>query len=464
MLLCGIIDELSPSTKLTDKTASMLLSYFFCRATDARINNATAVLRSLIYLLVDQQPPLISHVRKKYDPAGKQLFEDVNAWVVLSEIFTSILEDPNLRSAYLIIDALDECLVDLPLLLALIVQKSSVYSRVKWIVSSRNWPSTEERLDTATQKIRLCLELNEKSISAAVSTYIQYKVDRLAERKKYNKKTRDAVQHHLSSNANNTFLWVALVCQNLEKISSWNTLAKLDGFPPGLDSLYERMVEYICSLEDADDVDLCKRILAIVKTVYRPITLKELPSFVEMPEGVSDNLEALEKIIGLCGSFLTLRERIIYFVHQSAKDFLLTKTSSEIFHLRIEEEHHTIFSRSLQVMSDTLSRDIYGLHSPGFPIDQVKQPEPDPLAAARYSCVYWVDHLGDCDPSRNANDDLQDSSSIDQFLCQSYLHWLEALSLLKSMPEGILSMAKLEGLLQVSFNQQCDSRAVLILL
>jgi hypothetical protein len=80
----------------------------------------------------------------------------------------------------LIIDTLDECTTDLPKLLKFIVQKSSAYSSVKWIVSSRNWPSIEKDLDTATQKVRLCLELNEKSVSAAVTTYVQFKVDWLA--------------------------------------------------------------------------------------------------------------------------------------------------------------------------------------------------------------------------------------------------------------------------------------------
>jgi hypothetical protein len=64
MLLCGIIDELRPLTKLTDAKACTLLSFLFCQATDLRINNATAVLRGLIYLLVKQQPSLISHTQE----------------------------------------------------------------------------------------------------------------------------------------------------------------------------------------------------------------------------------------------------------------------------------------------------------------------------------------------------------------------------------------------------------------
>jgi hypothetical protein len=86
MLLCGIVNELEKSMSKTD-----ILSYFFCQATDRRLDNATAVLRGLLYLIVDQQPSLVSHVRKKHDRTGKELFEDVNAWAALSEIFANIL-------------------------------------------------------------------------------------------------------------------------------------------------------------------------------------------------------------------------------------------------------------------------------------------------------------------------------------------------------------------------------------
>jgi hypothetical protein len=347
MLLCGIINEFKKST-----VEMGLLSFFFCEETDVRINNATAVLRGLIYLLVDQQPSLIRYIREKYDHARKALFEDVNAWMALSEIFANILQDPSLKNAHLIIDALDECRTeDLPQLLDFIVQKSSASPYVKWIVSSRNWRNIEEQLETAEQKVRLSLELNTKSISAAVNTYIRYKVDGLAQLKNYDDETREAVQDHLSSNANDTFLWVALVCQNLAQISRLNTRTKLNEFPAGLDPLYRRMIEQVYN---SDNANLCMQILAIVTVVYRPITLKELMSFVEMPGIASNDLKSLTEIIGLSGSFLSLRESTVRFVHQSAKDFLLKKASDKIFVSGIEDVHYLIFSRSLEVMSRTL--------------------------------------------------------------------------------------------------------------
>jgi len=359
-----------------------------------------------------------------------------------------MLQDPGLNSTYLIIDALDECIADLPILLEFVVQKSSLSSRVKWIVSSRNWPDIEERLEMAGHKVRLCLELNAEPVSAAVSIFIQQKVLQLAERKRYDDKMREAVLNHLFSNANDTFLWVALVCQNLEKIPRWNTLAKLNTFPPGLDSLYKRMMQQICI---SDEADLSKRILASIAIVYRPITMQELTSLVDALEDMASDLESVQEIVSLCGWFLPIREGTVYFVHQSAKELLFADAFNQVFPSGKGETHYVIFSRSLQIMSRMLQRDIYNIHALGYPAERVKQPDTDPLAALRYSCIYWVDHLCDWSPnySTDRRVDLQDSGAVDSFIRKKYLYWLEALSLSKSMPEGLIAMARLEALIQV---------------
>ena len=285
-------------------------------------------------------------------------------------------------------------------------------------------------------------------MSTAVGIFIEHKVRQLAERKKYNERTRTAVFDYLSLNANDTFLWVALVCQSLEEFSRLDTVARLNEFPPGLDRVYVRMMQQISNSYNAD---LCKRILGSIAIVYRPITLQELTSLVEIPEYIADDPESIRDIIGFCGSFLFLRENTVYLVHQSAKDFLLSKAFSEIFSSGIEEAHYVIFSRSLQVMSRTLRRDIYGLNAVGYPIERVEQPNPDPLAASRYSCIYWINHLCDWNPSLSANHgvSLQDGGVVHEFVRKKYLYWLEALSLCKSMSKGVVLIAKLEAVIQV---------------
>lgn len=252
MLLCGIINDL-------EKEKKGLLSFFFCQITDRRLSTSVSVLRGLIYHLIGQRRPLLWHVLERYKNKGKQLFEDNNSWVALAEIFEDIIKD--IPGATFVIDGLDECETDLPQLIELIVKlSSSPSSKVKWIVSSRNWMEIDEQLKPATQ---LRLELNESSISNAVLIYIRFKVERLANLKGYSNELRKEVEEYLSSNANNTFLWVALACAGLAdpRVRLRHTRTVLHKFPPGLYALYDRMMGQIVESNDADN---CKHILAII--------------------------------------------------------------------------------------------------------------------------------------------------------------------------------------------------------
>ena len=102
-------------------------------------------------------------------------------------------------------------------------------------------------------------------------------------------------------------------------------------------------------------------------------------------------------------------------------------------------------------MSRTLRRDMYNLHALGYPIERVETPNPDPLATSCYSYMYWVDHLYDWNPNAcpNDRDDLQDGGAVYEFLRKKYLYWLEALSLCRNMSGGIVSITRLEALIQV---------------
>jgi hypothetical protein len=438
MLLCGIINELQ---KASD---DVTVSHFFCQATDLRINSATAALRGLLYMLVDQQPSLVLHVRKKYDYAGRSLFEDANAWVALTEIFIDVLQDPRLRPTYLVIDALDECVTDLPMLLDFVAKQSSVSSRVKWIVSSRNLPNIEAQLEQAGHKVRLSLELNAESVAAAVAVFIQQKVYQLAQEKQYKAEVQDAVLQHLTTNANDTFLWVALVCQELKRTSNRHVLKKLAVFPPGLNDLYKRMMQ---QMSESDDADTCRCVLASTAVLYRPVTVHELVTLIKQLKDISNDVR---EIIDLCGSFLTVREDTVYFVHQSAKDFLFAKASHEIFPNGAEDIHQAVFSTSLAHLSSMLHRDMYNLKAPGSAVENVKLSHLDPLAASRYPCVYWIDHLHDSKPTSWTNSvaDLQ-MRAVHNFLREKYLYWLESLSLCRSLGTGVVSITKLWLLLQV---------------
>jgi hypothetical protein len=278
----------------------------------------------------------------------------------------------------------------------------------------------------------------------------------LAQQQGYGDETRTAILQHLSCNADGTFLWVALVCQNLNNIEPWDILKTLKEFPPGLNSLYLRMLEQIRSSKYAS---LCERLLATMVSLYRPVALIELLSLVEMPE-TSKDIAPMTRMVGLCGSFLIIRDNTVYFVHQSAKDFLLDSASDRIFPRGQGAVHYTITTGSLYALGSTLQRDIYNLQAPGYSIEQVRRPDPDPLAAVRYACVYWVDHLCDWLSADYANlsNNLNHDSNIQAFFKEQYLYWLEALSLYRSISEGVLSIARLYGLIQVIMTSRTPTR------
>jgi hypothetical protein len=435
MLLCGIIDELEKVQ------IGKNLAYFFFQATDSRLNNASAVLRGLVYLLIIQQPSLIWHVRAKYDHVGKGFFEDTNAWVALSEIFTNILQDPNLYSTYLVVDALDECETGLTQFLALINQSTSICPRIKWIISSRNRHDIEVGLSPNTAQ-RFSLELNAEHISRAVQIYINYEVSQLAY---IEQELQEKVRNEMHRKADGTFLWVALVLQELKKVESWDILDVLNEIPGGLQQLYNRMMGQIEKL-DRRDPDFCRLVLSTTTLVYRPLHLLELGTISGLPRQISNNVDNITKIIGKCSSFLTIREEYVYFVHQSAKDYL----DSEDMFVVISPSgraasQYDLFSRSIEAMSGTLQQDIYGLRLPGFRIESVQVPDCDPLAALRYSCVYWARHF-----IKGYQSDLNDGGKVHQFLQTYFLYWLEALSLIGEISEGILAITSLESCISVS--------------
>lgn len=250
-----------------------------------------------MYLLVIQQSWLVPHVRKRYDDAGnKSVFEDANAWFALTNVFTQALLDQELHETYLIIDASDECVSGLQKLLKFLVRQSLMSSRVRWLISSRNWPDIEDELGQAGHQTRLSLELNATSVTAAVKCFTEEEITQIAQRKRYDEPTRSNLLLYLISHADDTFLWVALVCQELETTSKRHALEKFKRFPSGRCPLYRRMMQ---KLSESDDSTTCKQILATAGLAYRPLILAELAALVGELEG--HDMQIIQEIISRCG-------------------------------------------------------------------------------------------------------------------------------------------------------------------
>jgi hypothetical protein len=462
MLLCGIIDDISEQPVLTEGSTSdatpsdtTIVSYFFCQGTDKRKTKATAVLRGLIYLLALQRRSLISHVRNEYDILGRELFENEDAFCALSEIFTNMLRDPKLTRAYLVIDALDEC-IEVSKLLKVIVTNAYAPG-VKFIVSSRSSNEIESQL---SDDAFLHLSLEKKGdISQAVGVYINEKVSRLAFLQK-NEELKKEFMVRMREKANGSFLWVSFAIKDLQKLDKdasslqdvrdiSDPLKVLERLPGDLPKYYDQMMEKIRGLKSGQDI--CWSILSAVSVTDRPLYLLELGALSDIPTDLSEDTNSIKLVVCMCGSFLLLDDDgYVNLVHETAKKYLVTKAAATIFPSGFADIHYSIFSRSLEIMSrlQNLGPNIYNLRHLG---DKVKTADPDPLSALRYSCAYWVDHLSKVDRnSRQYQRDTSDGRIVHSFLQSTLLYWFEALSLMGKMSDGVVAVTKLEALLKVS--------------
>ena len=428
MLMIGIIRELSRQSAVL----APALSFFFCQGTNTSLNTATAVIRSLIWLLLIQQPKLSSHLLSKYEQRGADLFTDQNAFFALSEVFRNILQDPHLSTVYLAVDALDECETDLPRLIELISTSLTLTDKVKWVVSSR--PTVELKTSNTASSL---VELDAQKLEEPVKIYISHKLAKLKSRKGYNDAILAQVSDGLHQRAENTFLWVALVCKKLESEYGWNAVKIIGHMPQGLPKLYGHMM---AKLEGTMDHEYCTNVLEAVALAYRPLSLLELQILAGLKPEIDPQTVAEE-----CGSFLTIRDGTVYLIHQSAKDFL---TNDWIKPAGAVERHMDIASRSIDAMSSVLQRNMYTLDFCSKPQERTPT-QPDRLAPIGYSCVFWVDHLLENSEVSDCRRGFANDDAVFSFFKEKLLCWLESLSLLRAVPEGLRSIQRLLHVAQV---------------
>ncbi|KIW16736.1 hypothetical protein PV08_03925 [Exophiala spinifera] len=444
MLLMGIIRELESQLSLLTPS----LAYFFCQGTgDQSLAKATAALRSLMWLLLLQQPQLLSHLLSRYEKAGPPFFSDRNVFHALSSVFRSMLKDPLLSPTYLIVDALDEFNEGMTEFIDLISTSLTLSNKVRWLVSSR--PDVKlKNPDTS----RSLVELDPSVLEDPVNKYIDHKLSTLRGNDRYDEDTLANVSNILRQRAMNTFLWVALVFKELDAEAECDVIDVIGSIPPGLSKLYGHIMTRI-ERQQRKDPEYCKNALVASSLAHRPLTLAELKVLADLPSNVDP-----QRIVNKCGSFLTITEQTVSLIHGSAKDYLVRE--STIFPSGHADAHRALVRSSLESMSKYLQRDIYNLRHPGLSIGEVQCPDPDPLAPIRYACVYWVDHMCLSESgSDNGIDGLSyaeyftDQGRVHQFLLQHLLHWFEALSLLGEIDKGILGLYSLEDTLAKSPSQ-----------
>lgn len=446
MMMMALTEEIA--RRLRDKPGSGVVSFFFCQNAARELSNSTAIVRGLTFLLAAEQPTLRKHLAKKCAEAGERLFEGFNVLQSLWNTLLDIAQDEAVPRVYLLVDALDECDTDsIRAFLTLLTRGTSTGLRkIKWVLSSRNETHISQRLQRSQDT---SLELNSKHVTAAVMSFIAYKVDQLACDKSYNPEVCEAVRAYLNTHADGTFLWVALVCKEMEEedVYEWNVQSTMEQFPSGLEPLYGRMLQHLYAGKKRDLILHRLALICNVTIARRPLHINEIGHLAGFPSAVINHSRAVSDLVSSCGSFLTMREGIVNFVHKSAKDYFTTGTGSSIFQVGQTAVHGQLAQRLLDFMSRLLKKDMGSIGRPGMLVSEIDS-ETVQCSLPRhlqYACCHWVDHI-----MEGKFHFEKEGRLVYSFLQEKLLFWLEALSLIGRLSDGVHMLSTLRTASKVS--------------
>ncbi|KAL8637402.1 MAG: hypothetical protein Q9228_005321 [Teloschistes exilis] len=346
------------------------MTYFFCQNADYELNTIESIITGLILQLVNQQEQLTASLRRRWNTAHRRFDGGVTSWRTLWNIFLEMLDRCQCQRVYVVVDALDECEDKGMADFFKLIVRTGLYqpSKIKWLLMSRPLGSAEQELLAGADQVLVSLELNSNHVAKAVETYIARKVDELAHRQRYGLKLRQEVKTELTNRAEETYLWVSLACKRLEGVHRDQALEMIQKLPPGLPAFYRQIFNQL-HYGESEIVESCLRLLKVMMLAYRPLDVKEVCSVA----GFSDRDMAVDGLVDRCASFIKMRGTRIYFVHQSARDYLAGKGEHSLPNFYDKYGHSDVTLSCVNYLRDRLKTNLVDLPRPGSTRDLVKE-------------------------------------------------------------------------------------------
>lgn len=471
-------------------------SFFFSRGT-GDLGHAGKFVTTVAYQLARSCPLLTQNICEAIDQNG-----DIIRQGGLRSQWKELILGPLTKLAAhqtlgltLVVDALDECdhEQDIKTILQLFVEAKDVTTLdLKIFVTSR--PETPIRIGFRDMPEIIYQDLALHHISRSIvekdiSVYLRYELEKV-------RKDRDLPSQWpgeeniklLIQKSDCIFIYVATAClfvrdqdwhpdEQLSIILQDDTIG--DSPTAKLDSMYTQVLKHSVfkNKEGKERAKLSvrfKKIAGSIVVLFNVLPAEGLAILLSMSkEQVGVALSSLHSVLNIPEN----EDDPIRLLHPSFRDFLLDGQRCRDVDVKIEQEavHENLTESCLRLLSKTLTRDICALQMLGTRVRDVQTAQIDFYLPkeVQYACSYWVAHLGTISHHRLAEIGLlQDGGPIHKFFLEHFLHWLEALSLIGKISEGVLMITKLESLLEVSpFNlvwndmnhllSQCSAGSVL---
>ncbi|KAK5991264.1 Ankyrin repeat domain-containing protein 50 [Cladobotryum mycophilum] len=349
--------------------------YFFFKDQDQ--NTARQALCAVLHQLFSQKPSLIKYAMTQFKRDGQGLVHSTNS---LWEVLQNAINDPEAGPVIVVLDALDECAESE--LAGLMQNMQSQFrgdrlgpAKLKYLLTCRPYEQIVSKfhgLLDAFPNIRIPGEEESDTISQEVNRVITYRVNRLSEKKNLAPQTKSHLETKLLKIEHRTYLWVYLIFDYLEEEHFKKTPNGIESAIATLPSSINQAYEQILNKSKKDG--MVRKALSIILAASRPLKLSEMnialnieytsKSFQDLD--LEDDEDFKSRLRSLCGLFVSVHQNCIYFLHQTAREFLLadlvssTAIRSELrwYHSISTHHAHTVLAEVCVLYLKFLNSDV----------------------------------------------------------------------------------------------------------
>ncbi|KAK7428976.1 hypothetical protein QQZ08_004488 [Neonectria magnoliae] len=334
---------------------STTICYFFFKDQDQ--NTVRQALCALLHQLFSQKPALIEHAMPQFLKDGQGL---INCTESLWKVLRNAIKDPQAGPVIIVLDALDECAESE---FAYLIQnvESQFYrdhlghGKLKYLLTCRPYEQIVSKfrgLLGAFPNIHIPGEEESEMISEEVNHVIIRRINQLSMKKRLSPQIKSHLQKRLQETTHRTYLWVHLVFDYLQNEDFKKTLEGVEStiatLPRSINKAYEQILNK--TKEDPMVRTMVRKALSIILAASRPLTLSEMNVAVNIDytsQSIHDlDLEDEEdfktRLRSWCGLFISIHQGSIYFLHQTAREFLLADSASPTTVSSELHWHHSI--------------------------------------------------------------------------------------------------------------------------
>ena len=225
-----------------------------------------------------------------------------------------------------------------------------------------------------------------------------------------------------------------------------------------LDSLYIQVLKgsLMKNRSSADTTRLTDRFRKVVGVIVALFDILSIPALASLMLMSVEELEISLRILHSVINVLSEPRSPIRLLHPSFRDFLFdeTRCRDRRFYINQGRVYAELAADCLKVLSRSLTRNVCNLDTAGSSAQELQKAsvgEKLPIYV-QYACQYWVAHLELSNSARRVEVGMHDNGKVHTFFKESFLYWLEAMSLIGKMSEGVLMIRTLVSMREVCYD------------